>query len=235
MNTTAIKSQERRAAFTLNELLIVMALIVLVLALAIPAFNSITNSRSIEAAENQISAYLTIERSEAIGLQQPRGVILFVDAGSDRVTIAQVFYLPPAAPPAVPQPIIDLYPGRDEAVLPVGVGLRAVPNGVVPVDMSTWPRFVVVMFDGDGRLMSDRFTILAGTPLGIRVSTPAGTNPDRLVIGAGTTNQLTHIGFELFDKVAHAEQSPAVAGKWLQDNAVPLLVNRYNGTLLRGQ
>ena len=250
MNTTANRftatrslsqcsgGSERRRAFTLNELLVVMAIIVIVLALAVPAFNAITNSRSVEAAENQISSYLAVVRSEAVGLQQPRGAILFVDAGSDRLTIAQIYF---PATSALPHPIIELFPGRDEAVMPKGVGLRAIPNGSAAATstMNNWPRYAVIMFDGEGRLMPEQFRLANATNLATRVNTPpGGTNPDRVPVStllSADPLRVTHIGFQLFDKSAHAEQPAANANTWLQDNAFPYIVNRYNGTLLKGR
>ena len=48
----------RRAAFTMTEILIVIALIVLIMGLAVPAFNLITGTRSVDAAENVVTAML---------------------------------------------------------------------------------------------------------------------------------------------------------------------------------
>src|SRR5947207_7259284 len=65
-------------AFTLTEILIVIALIVLMLALALPAFNFITGGRSVDAAQNQIAAFLARARTEAIGRQQTRSVMFLL-------------------------------------------------------------------------------------------------------------------------------------------------------------
>jgi len=46
------------AGFTLTEILIVIGLIVLVIALAVPAFNVMTGGRSVDAAMNTLSAVL---------------------------------------------------------------------------------------------------------------------------------------------------------------------------------
>ena len=73
-----------RRGFTLIELLVVMGIIVLLLALALPAFRFITGSRSAEAAGNQLGAALSVARAQAIGLQQPRGVAIYRDPSNDR-------------------------------------------------------------------------------------------------------------------------------------------------------
>src|SRR5213592_2939679 len=71
--------------FTLTEILVVIALIVLLLVLAVPAFNLITGGKSIEGATNQLSAALGRARAQAIGLQKPTGVMFFIEPRSQRV------------------------------------------------------------------------------------------------------------------------------------------------------
>ena len=77
-------------AFTLTEILIVIGLIVLVLALAIPAFNFITGSRSVDAGENLVSAMLGRARALAINTNQPVGVAFFREPVQDRSAMAIV-------------------------------------------------------------------------------------------------------------------------------------------------
>ena len=73
-----------RSGFSLTEILIVIALIVLILAMSMPAFNFITGSRSADTAMNQISAFLARARTEAVGLQKIRGVMFYIDPKTDR-------------------------------------------------------------------------------------------------------------------------------------------------------
>src|SRR5262245_28845348 len=68
-----------RRAFSVTELLIVIGILVLVLALAVPAFNFITGSRSVETAGNNIASMLARARAEAMGFQQMRGVFFYID------------------------------------------------------------------------------------------------------------------------------------------------------------
>ena len=74
-----------RSAFTLIELLVVIGIIVLIIAFAMPAFRFMSGSRSTEAAQNQLAAMLGTARSEALGVQQPRGIIVYRDIASDRL------------------------------------------------------------------------------------------------------------------------------------------------------
>lgn len=234
MNTRPVKLSPPRQyaqAFTLNELLIVIALMVIIMGLAVPAFNAISGSRSIESAENQISAFLAAVRSEAIGLQEPRGVLMFEDSSSGRVVLIQVFYPPNS------KPNIDLFVGRDEMVLPGGVGLRGIPNqtqvvgGVTTVTAySQWPNWTLVMFDGSGHVMLDTITIPSASNLATRVGTPAPSKLTPL-----PTNLLSNLGFILFDRAEFNAQPAANQTKWLADNATPFALNRYNGSLLRGE
>lgn len=80
----------RRRAFSLAELMIVISIIVLMLALAVPAFNFITGSKSQSSGNNQIAAILGRARSEAIGLQEVRGVFFFLEPTSGRYTAMMV-------------------------------------------------------------------------------------------------------------------------------------------------
>lgn len=98
---TLIRSARRRpaptAAFTLTELLIVMAVIVLALTLAIPAIKALTGNKSEQAAQNIVSAFLVRARTEAIGLQQIEGVLFYIDPATNRTTCVQVVQVPPVA------------------------------------------------------------------------------------------------------------------------------------------
>lgn len=79
--------------FTLTELLIVIALIVLFVTLALPAFNLLSGGKSIAGAENEISAMLGRARSEAVGVQDYRGLAIYRDAATDRYAGAIVNFV----------------------------------------------------------------------------------------------------------------------------------------------
>ena len=218
-----LRDRRSRRAFTLNELLIVIGLAVVIVGLAIPAFNAITGSRTLDSAENQISSYLGATRAQAIGLQEPRGVILFTDPDTARVTLVQVYY-----PPGVTRPQLELLGTADELKLPVGVGLQGIPNGTGAAGQTPaypWPLYAVVMFDGDGKLLNDFVSYPAGSTLAQRIKNP----------GSLPNTTLSNIGFVLYDKPGFEAQATANRNKWMQENAIPFLVNRYNGTLLRGE
>ena len=129
-----------RRAFTLTELLIVIGLIVLVIALAVPAFRAMTGGRSIDAAQNQLAAVLGAARAEAIGLQKVRGVFFYLDPATDRVNAVLVqdagTELTTDPPDWMPDLFLDLVPDRDPIALPVGVGVQGIDDSNMDTSVS---------------------------------------------------------------------------------------------------
>lgn len=216
-----------RTAFTLTELLIVIGLILLVVTMAVPAFNVITGGRSIDSAQNQASAMLARARTEAMGLQEPRGVVIFPDPNTGRIGMTQVFYPDPNSK------VLEVTPNQDEILLPVGVGCQTIGNTSNPLFLTLG----VIMFDGQGRMLFQSYQC-TGPNLTTRL-TPLPTAPTTIT----TSGPAGQSGFVLYDDPTYRNQSGLSSGSynqanaeaWVRDNAVPFLVNRYNGTLLRGE
>jgi type II secretory pathway pseudopilin PulG len=131
-----------RSGFSLTEILIVIGLIVLMLALAVPTFNFLTGNRSVEGAQNTIGALIGRARVEAIGLQETRGVFFFIDRASGRVAAALVraverpdpatFLADSNTDPSFPPEVwLDLVPDNDLITLPAGVMLQTVDEALV--------------------------------------------------------------------------------------------------------
>src|SRR3954447_5437773 len=103
--------------FTLTELLVVIGLIVLLVTLAIPTFGLITGGKSIDAAENQASAFLGQIRQDALALQEPRGALIIQVPDTGRMAMIEVYYDNPGNEPQRR----EIYPGTDQYLLPSGI------------------------------------------------------------------------------------------------------------------
>jgi type II secretory pathway pseudopilin PulG len=232
----ATDNRSRASAFTLTEILIVIALIVLIIAIAVPALDLITGGRSIAGAENQISAYLGRARAEAIGIQEYRGVAFFVDPATERMTMAIVQYTPIATDPS---DAIDLEPDTEQLPLPPGVGLHLIGDNTGAA-LYPYIEYGVIMFDAYGRVVSRDFEIQGTSNLGIQAPAIATAAPN-----------VSELGFVLYDRqqfVTASQLTPPLPNvqdwdgngtvdmaDWLSQNGLPILVNRYNGTLVEGE
>jgi prepilin-type N-terminal cleavage/methylation domain-containing protein len=295
-----------RSAFTLTEVIVVIGIIVILLALAVPAFSFLTGARSIEAAENTVSALLGRARASAIALGRPQGIMFFIDpTNPGRISVAEVY--------AGEYPVggtrdvyLDFVPKREWLMLPPGIAAQVIdssvldddgpagttPDPATPMDGDTTNDYRtddgyigyndssaqagamkyggVVLFDPSGRLVHRSFGFLTGL----------GTRMTELVYPAGALGPFsdpqgfwvvepappvavaarTQFGLVLFDRPTFEDRFGDTAQvdslapgydvgddrstdaideyaeeRWLDANAVPLLVNRYNGTLVRGE
>ena len=123
-----------RPAFTLVEMLVVVAIMVLAMTLAIPAIRSLTGSRSLDAAENKVSSYVAMTRAEAIGLQRIEGVLFFLDTTTDRVGCIAVKQADAQSTDDTRVIYLDLVDDRDPVMLPSGVRLWAIKDSILSTD-----------------------------------------------------------------------------------------------------
>jgi type II secretory pathway pseudopilin PulG len=134
----AIRNSQIPSAFTVIELLIVIGIIVLVLLMALPAMNFLSGSKSVESAQNQISAFLGVARTEAIAEQTTAGVFFYIDPKSGLITLARV---QASDAPAVPVAGVDVYldlssddnglgikTPRETITLPRGIGIEVLDD-----------------------------------------------------------------------------------------------------------
>jgi prepilin-type N-terminal cleavage/methylation domain-containing protein len=237
----------RAHGYSLTEILVVIALIVILIAVAVPVLSVLSGNRSTEAAENQVAAMLNQARAQAIALQRNVGVAFFVDPATQRPTMALVAQV---APPYAP---IERLPDYDFVALQAGTGVQFV-NDDFSVTSPTAPRdryvrIGCIMFDGRGQAISVPFEIRVDSALGQAMDLP------RVLQTLGFNNAQfyhpklpvgTQLGLVIYDNEAFGNQDfdPAEGIKtpleaeenaWLDQNAVPYVVNRYNGTLIRGE
>jgi prepilin-type N-terminal cleavage/methylation domain-containing protein len=278
-----------RGGFTLTELLVVIGVIVLMLAMAVPLFNVFSGNRSIEGGQNMVSAMLQRARARALAMQERRGVFFFEDQATRKTGMLLVKLDEPIAAPAPGVPIAgDVVQGayileldeQDEEIqfLPQGVGaafvLGANPTGSTAQQNTggtTYRPYGLVAFDGVGRIVtvgkyttegadSIRYPADATTGKPDKMTKlkfnygkniyPAGMDTNGKHIGeavsGSVTQEYSHAGVLLFDKNVYAEVPPDTSGsewrrlstdqsKWLDQNGTALVVNRYNGTIIRGE
>lgn len=167
--------RNRHKGFTLAEMVVVMGIIVLFVAMAIPTIRSLSGSTSIGMTRNNVSALLARAREEAIGFQAVRGVMFFCDTSTNRiigVIVQEAVIQDPLVPNCI---LLDSVPGRETMPLPSGVRLQTVFNGVNQVNSAagTEDRYLgfnpiqatnsitglqvklggVILFDGNGKLI----------------------------------------------------------------------------------
>ncbi|MGH7213994.1 MAG: prepilin-type N-terminal cleavage/methylation domain-containing protein [Tepidisphaeraceae bacterium] len=266
----------RHHAFTLTEMLVVIGILLLLLVLALPAFNFITGSRSIDGAQNQISALLGRARAEAIGLQEHRGVMFYIDPANERVTVALVREADYPAGAPMADVYLDLVGDTDVLTLPPGVGLQVIDDCAVAAGVRGDDGYLgfndpgggilvggVILFDSNGQLAPRTYGIRttagagATTLIEDRFNLDGGAGGAEFVsIGPPATPSRAQFGFVLFDRDAFtgwggalddaqisgaaygtvaAPPSEAYEEDQIDKNATPLLVNRYNGTLIRSE
>lgn len=284
-----------RSAFTVTELLIVIGIIVLALALAMPAFNFLTGSKSTEAAYNAIGAFLARARNEAIGNQQTRGVFFYMDPATDRIVMTIVQQVDSPANPLA-DVYLDLTADRDTMMLPKGVGIQFVDDRGTPGSAQENDRYIgfnrrnantgaidipqdrpeyggVILFNSLGMLITRTYAFKTHPGTGTSNYTNMGT----LLYPVQPTDPYSslyndvvpvhpamypakvlksQLGFVLFESDAFTSRfgpdawndqqiiNPAAnyigsteqaEEAWLDENAMPVLMNRYTGMLVKGE
>jgi len=98
-SSSAGGGRQKAPAFTLVELMVVIGIIVVIMAFAVPAYHYIIGSRSMDAAENIIAAMVARARSHALATEKYAGVAFFVNPANRRTTLAIVVERLPGGDP----------------------------------------------------------------------------------------------------------------------------------------
>ena len=172
--------------FTLIEMLIVIGIIILALAMAVPTIRALTGTKSEQSAQNVVSAYLASARADAVGVQDVEGVLFYLDPANGRVTLQEVAQSPYQSGDMAGVVYLDLEgsvhggKSRDPLVLPAGVQLMTLKdaNAYGPSFSDLFPnsRYLgynyfppataaaqnaqlggVILFNGNGRLFTGQY------------------------------------------------------------------------------
>lgn len=121
----------RRAAFTITELLVVISIIVLLMAIAVPAFSSLLGSSERSLAENQMKAALSAARDAAIQSEAGDAAAVFYYTPGGRfsvVTCVSMGRMPvqdiDQDPTAPPREVFVPVPSSEPMQMPKGWSIR---------------------------------------------------------------------------------------------------------------
>lgn len=291
------KPRSYSAAFTLIELLVVISIIVLMVGLAVPVIRVLTGNRSVDAAQNQVAAFIGQARAEAIGTRANVGAFFYVNPLTRRMTMTLVTQNPnlPAFksknPKASDPKWIEGLPDRDSQVLQPGVDLQFIngavawapgqeyrqddivsfrsgttvnyyqctspyhisgvngrpPNGLWKPMQPGPDRYLhqgLILFDSRGELIAARYAVRAGSQLaqamGLSFDSEGGYSQFGIVMydqdafkTPGFTDEDAQLNATQYD--TNSPNDEKHEEEWLDNNALPFLVNRYSGALIRGQ
>ncbi len=219
--------------FTLTELLVVVGLIVLLVAVAVPSFQAITGSRSVETAENTVGPVIARARTLAIADAAPTGTLFYVDPATRR-TVMQIVRLDESLTPAQLTRV-----DTDPQFLPRGIAVQLATDST----SGTTDRFLsmgLVLFDAQGMLVNRQYTIEATGQIGIDLGLT--TN----LTGLQSQSILMLIDREIIAAQGMTDTDPAIDGGGygvaesdeelrIAQLGIPVRVNRYNGTLYSPQ
>jgi prepilin-type N-terminal cleavage/methylation domain-containing protein len=79
-----------KKAFTLIEMITVLVIIIIVLAIAVPVWKALLGGTNLASAKNEISAFLSNARADAIFNRQSIGVCFYIDPKTQQTAMAEV-------------------------------------------------------------------------------------------------------------------------------------------------
>jgi prepilin-type N-terminal cleavage/methylation domain-containing protein len=228
-----------RGAFTLIELMVVVAIIVILTAITLPAVKALTQGNSQKQAVNLVSALLANARAVAITSHKPAGIVIYEDPGTKSQSSVQVVIcssIVQASNTATTFSFVRA-PSQGPQTLPYGVRAGTLSNSSTSVfntgDASTQhPR--VVLFDENGQLLLQNNLLTdaslasdaSASAWNLQTSKTPNSSPAVIIYDENALQAAVQSG-----QLANTTSTTLVP--WFEQNADILVVNPYTGNIIR--
>jgi len=173
-----------RRAFTLIELMVVLSIIIIIVAIAVPVWSTLSGNNSIATAQNQIASMLGNARADALYNRQMTGVFFFLDPTTGQTAMAEVQadLEPQTNPPTPTTGYSYSYTPGNPASTASPLGAAANNNGpVTPLEMANYlPNGAATTANGVQQYVFYRDVLLLPSGVGVALSNnsnPYNANP----------------------------------------------------------
>jgi prepilin-type N-terminal cleavage/methylation domain-containing protein len=250
-----------RRGFTLLELLVVMGIMVIMMAVMIPAMKSMLQSNGEAQSVNVIRSYLATARSIAISQHRQAGVVFFEETGANTSTSSkgqtalqlvventdqsQVNHV------AHPENTVFIYYSNERQYLPPGMRVATMNDSSLALtgDETTSggaaaPHARLILFNANGQMILRNGTCRPLTTgpqtndypkayADWNLPSPNGTASDGISSpGVLVFNINTYRDFVASDS-NNGAQLVTDKGNWLKQHAAVIIVNAYTGGVIR--
>lgn len=216
MKTGAERDTKGRiAAFTLIELLTVLGIMIVLLAVTVPAASSLMKGNNQKQAVNMASAFVMSARATAMSSKTPVAVVFFEDSNNKNQTAVQL--IKQVSENAMGVASFDVIDGRKMEYLPRGIKVSVLQgNGTMTTETSTPSR--VILFNGSGQLV-----LRSGI---------SGSYGDWNLTGVGGFSSPAILVYDTVQYQGAVDRNEN-ASTWLQKNGDVLVINAYTGNVIR--
>lgn len=135
-------SRSLRKGYTLLEVLVVMLILVVLGAIAVPSMRALSGNTKTQAAADMVRSRLATARASAMEQGIPHTVVVSPDGTQVRVKVSEQYTASPSAAPATSA---DALPETVQVEMVVQPSLDESHN---PYDSDGWLRFVTYLPDG---------------------------------------------------------------------------------------